>query len=45
MTTSHGRHVAFAFYLDHIEGPAAENTGAVAGQILGSLATATYERL
>ncbi len=42
LTTSHGRHVAFAFYLDHIEGPANEDTGKVAGEILGSMATATY---
>jgi D-alanyl-D-alanine carboxypeptidase/D-alanyl-D-alanine-endopeptidase (penicillin-binding protein 4) len=45
MTTRHGRHLAFAFYLDHIEGPASEDTGHVAGEILGSLATATYEQL
>jgi D-alanyl-D-alanine carboxypeptidase/D-alanyl-D-alanine-endopeptidase (penicillin-binding protein 4) len=45
MTTSHGRHVAIAFYLDHIEGPANEDTGHVAGEILGSFATATYEQL
>jgi PBP4 family serine-type D-alanyl-D-alanine carboxypeptidase len=45
MTTSHGRHIAFAFYLDHIEGPASEDTASVAGEILGSLATATFEQL
>jgi D-alanyl-D-alanine carboxypeptidase/D-alanyl-D-alanine-endopeptidase (penicillin-binding protein 4) len=45
LTTSHGRHVAFAFYLDHIEGPANEDTGHVAGEILGSMATATYTNL
>jgi D-alanyl-D-alanine carboxypeptidase/D-alanyl-D-alanine-endopeptidase (penicillin-binding protein 4) len=45
MTTSHGRHVAFAFYVDHVEGPTNEDTGTVAGQLLGSLATATYEAL
>jgi D-alanyl-D-alanine carboxypeptidase/D-alanyl-D-alanine-endopeptidase (penicillin-binding protein 4) len=45
LTTSHGRHLTFAFYLDHIDGPANENTGLVAGQILGSIATATYESL
>jgi len=45
LTTSHGRHVAFAFYLDHIEGPANEDTGNVAGEILGSMATATYTNL
>lgn len=45
MTTSHGRHVAFAFYLDHIEGPTNEDTGHVAGEILGSMATATYTTL
>jgi D-alanyl-D-alanine carboxypeptidase/D-alanyl-D-alanine-endopeptidase (penicillin-binding protein 4) len=45
MTTSHGRHIAFALYLDHIEGPASENTASVAGEILGSLATAAYRTL
>jgi D-alanyl-D-alanine carboxypeptidase/D-alanyl-D-alanine-endopeptidase (penicillin-binding protein 4) len=45
LTTSHGRHVAFAFYLDHVEGPANEDTGHVAGEILGSMATATYTNL
>ncbi len=45
ITTRHGHHVAFAFYLSAMLGPHDEETGTVAGQILGSMATATYEAL
>lgn len=46
MTTKAGHHVAFAFYLSAMQGKSEqENTAAVAGQILGSMATATYESL
>jgi len=37
--------VAFAFYVSAMLGPHDENTGEVAGQILGAMATATYESL
>ena len=42
ITTRGGRHVAFAFYVSAMNGPHDENTGTVAGQILGAMATATY---
>jgi D-alanyl-D-alanine carboxypeptidase/D-alanyl-D-alanine-endopeptidase (penicillin-binding protein 4) len=45
ITTRHGRHVAFAFYLSAMKGPHGEDTGPVAGQILGAMATATYSSL
>jgi len=45
ITTRGGRHVAFAFYVSAMNGPHDENTGTVAGQILGAMAGATYESL
>ena len=42
MTTRGGRHVAFAFYISAMKGPQDEDTGTVAGQILGAMAAATY---
>jgi PBP4 family serine-type D-alanyl-D-alanine carboxypeptidase len=45
ITTRHGRHVAFAFYISAMNGPHDEDTGSVAGQILGAMAGATYESL
>jgi len=42
ITTRGGRHVAFAFYISAMKGPHDEDTGAIAGQILGAMATATY---
>jgi D-alanyl-D-alanine carboxypeptidase/D-alanyl-D-alanine-endopeptidase (penicillin-binding protein 4) len=42
ITTQGGRHVAFAFYISAMNGPHDEDTGAVAGQILGAMAAATY---
>lgn len=45
ITTRGGRHVAFAFYIGTMKGPHGEDTGPVAGQILGAMASATYERL
>lgn len=45
VTTKRGRHVAFAFYISAMKGPHDEDTGAVAGQILGAMAAATYESL
>jgi serine-type D-Ala-D-Ala carboxypeptidase/endopeptidase (penicillin-binding protein 4) len=45
ITTRGGHHVAFAFYLSAMPGPHDEDTGAIAGQILGAMAAATYERL
>jgi D-alanyl-D-alanine carboxypeptidase/D-alanyl-D-alanine-endopeptidase (penicillin-binding protein 4) len=45
ITTRGGRHVAFAFYISAMDGPHDEDTGAVAGQILGAMAAATYENL
>jgi PBP4 family serine-type D-alanyl-D-alanine carboxypeptidase len=44
-TTRDGRHVAFAFYLGAMNGPENEDTGHVAGEILGEMAAATYESL
>jgi PBP4 family serine-type D-alanyl-D-alanine carboxypeptidase len=45
MTTSHGRHLAFAFYVGPFKGPHGEETGSVAGQILGAMANAAYVNL
>ncbi len=45
ITTSGGRHVAFAFYVGAMNGPKDEDTGHVAGEILGGMAAATYESL
>jgi len=46
MTTKAGHHVAFAFYLSAMQGKSVEeNTGSIAGQILGAMATATYASL
>jgi D-alanyl-D-alanine carboxypeptidase/D-alanyl-D-alanine-endopeptidase (penicillin-binding protein 4) len=46
MTTKRGHHVAFAFYTSAMQGKSEqENTGNVAGQILGAMATATYTSL
>jgi PBP4 family serine-type D-alanyl-D-alanine carboxypeptidase len=45
ITTRGGRHVAFAFYIGAMNGPHDEDTGTVAGQILGAMAGATYENL
>ncbi|MGA8574504.1 MAG: D-alanyl-D-alanine carboxypeptidase/D-alanyl-D-alanine-endopeptidase [Candidatus Cybelea sp.] len=42
ITTRGGRHVAFAFYIGAMNGPHDEDTGEVAGQILGGMAAATY---
>lgn len=44
-TTRSGRHVAFAFYIGAMNGPHDEDTGHVAGEILGAMAAATYESL
>jgi PBP4 family serine-type D-alanyl-D-alanine carboxypeptidase len=41
-TTRSGRHVAFAFYIGAMNGPHDEDTGHVAGEILGGMAAATY---
>lgn len=45
ITTHGGRHVAFAFYISAMNGPHDQDTGEVAGQILGAMAGATYENL
>ncbi|MGA8099259.1 MAG: D-alanyl-D-alanine carboxypeptidase/D-alanyl-D-alanine-endopeptidase [Candidatus Cybelea sp.] len=45
ITTRGGHHVAFAFYIGALNGPHDEDTGVVAGQILGAMAGATYENL
>jgi D-alanyl-D-alanine carboxypeptidase/D-alanyl-D-alanine-endopeptidase (penicillin-binding protein 4) len=45
ITTRGGRHVTFAFYLSAMNGPHDEDTGHVAGQILGGMAAATYLNL
>jgi PBP4 family serine-type D-alanyl-D-alanine carboxypeptidase len=45
ITTRGGRHVAFAFYISAMNGPHDEDTGALAGQILGAMASAVYEEL
>jgi D-alanyl-D-alanine carboxypeptidase/D-alanyl-D-alanine-endopeptidase (penicillin-binding protein 4) len=45
ITTKGGRHVAFAFYIGSMNGPHDEDTGEVAGQILGAMASATYLNL
>jgi PBP4 family serine-type D-alanyl-D-alanine carboxypeptidase len=44
-TTRSGRRVAFAFYIGAMNGPHDEDTGHVEGEILGGMATATYESL
>ncbi|MBV8344179.1 MAG: D-alanyl-D-alanine carboxypeptidase/D-alanyl-D-alanine-endopeptidase [Candidatus Eremiobacteraeota bacterium] len=44
-TTRSGRHVAFAFYIGAMNGPHDEDTGHVAGEILGGMAAATYSSL
>jgi D-alanyl-D-alanine carboxypeptidase len=41
ITTRGGHHVAFAFYIGAMNGPKGEDTGPVAGQILGAMAAAT----
>lgn len=45
MTTRGGHHVAFAFYIGAMNGPHDEDTGHVAGEILGAMASATYLNL
>ncbi|MBV8066703.1 MAG: D-alanyl-D-alanine carboxypeptidase/D-alanyl-D-alanine-endopeptidase [Candidatus Eremiobacteraeota bacterium] len=45
ITTRSGHHVAFAFYLSAMIGPHDEDTGHVAGEILGAMAAATYLNL
>ncbi|HEY6326994.1 MAG TPA: D-alanyl-D-alanine carboxypeptidase/D-alanyl-D-alanine-endopeptidase [Candidatus Cybelea sp.] len=45
ITTRRGRHVAFAFYIGAMNGPHDEDSGHVAGEILGGMAAATYESL
>jgi PBP4 family serine-type D-alanyl-D-alanine carboxypeptidase len=45
ITTRAGRHVAFAFYVGAMNGPHDEDTGTLAGQILGAMAGATYLNL
>jgi PBP4 family serine-type D-alanyl-D-alanine carboxypeptidase len=45
ITTRGGHHVAFAFFIGAMNGPHDEDTGAVAGQILGAMAAATYLNL
>lgn len=45
VTTSHGRHLAFAFYIGPFKGPHDEDTESVAGQILGAMANAAYVSL
>src|SRR5580700_3512777 len=44
-TTRSGRHIAFAFYISALNGPHDEDTGALAGQILGGMAAAAYSHL
>ncbi len=45
ITTRGGRHVAFAFYIGAMNGPHDEDTGELAGQILGAMAAAAYLNL
>jgi D-alanyl-D-alanine carboxypeptidase/D-alanyl-D-alanine-endopeptidase (penicillin-binding protein 4) len=45
ITTRGGHHVAFAFFIGAMNGPHGEDTGPVAGQILGAMAAATYLNL
>ncbi len=45
VTTKQGRHIAFAFFISAMKGPHDEDTGEVAGQILGAMAAATYESI
>lgn len=46
ITTSHGRHIAFAFYINRMEGKQSvdktKDAAHTAGQFLGAMATATY---
>jgi PBP4 family serine-type D-alanyl-D-alanine carboxypeptidase len=44
-TTRSGRHVAFAFYIGAMNGRHDEDTGELAGQILGAMAAAAYAQL
>jgi D-alanyl-D-alanine carboxypeptidase/D-alanyl-D-alanine-endopeptidase (penicillin-binding protein 4) len=43
MTTASGRHVAFCFYINNLAVPHGKDAAHVAGEILGELATATYQ--
>lgn len=45
ITTRGGHHIAFAFFISAILGHHGEDTGPVAGQILGGMAGATYTSL
>ena len=49
MTTSHGRHLAFAFYINRMAGKPSvdlsKDAAHAAGELLGSMATAAYESL
>lgn len=45
ITTRGGHHVAFAFFIGAMNGLQGEDTGPVAGQILGAMAAATYLNL
>lgn len=49
ITTSHGRHIAFAFYINRMEGKHSVNTAKdaahTAGEFLGAMATAAYLKL
>ncbi len=45
ITTKQGRHVAFAFFISAMKGPHDEETGEIAGQILGAMAGATYQSI
>jgi D-alanyl-D-alanine carboxypeptidase/D-alanyl-D-alanine-endopeptidase (penicillin-binding protein 4) len=42
MTTRSGRHISFCFYVNNLAVPHGQDSGHVAGEILGQLATATY---
>lgn len=45
ITTRAGRHVVFAFYIGAMNGPHDEDTGELAGQVLGAMAAAAYLNL
>lgn len=45
VTTRGGRHVAFAFFISAMKGPHDEDTGELAGQILGAMASAVYQSI
>lgn len=45
ITTQGGHHVAFAFFISAMKGSHDEETGTIAGQILGAMAAATYEAI